>query len=371
MAVRDAVNADGSKKYPLDVRLNCHVTKITFDQSVTPPRATGVEFLDGQFLYKASPKSRGSTGTPGSATASREVIISGGAYNSPQLLKLSGVGPAAELKKFNIPVIVDSPGVGTNLQDHYETNVQGKAPKDFSALKGCTFDGSEQDACLQRWKNPILGNRGTYASPGLGATMFYKSSVAERNEWDVFVFGGPVNFRGYFPGWAYNATSQHDWFTWAILKSHPRNQAGTVTLRSADPLDMPDITYNYFDTGSGDSSKDVTAISEAIGLARSAFKRQLVPVNEVLPGAGVTSPEGVASYIKDTAWGHHASSTCPIGADNDPLAVLDSSFRVRGTKGLRVVDASVFPRIPGTFTAVSTYMVAEKAADVILSQNAA
>ncbi|KAF1842005.1 GMC oxidoreductase [Cucurbitaria berberidis CBS 394.84] len=371
LAVRDAKTANGTKRYPLEVRLNSHVTKITFDQSVSPPRATGVEFLDGQYLYKASPKSTGAAGTPGAVTASREVIVAGGTYNSPQLLKLSGVGPAAELKKFNIPVVVDLPGVGTNLQDHYEINVQGKAPSNFSALNGCTFDESAQDACLERWQTSVAGSRGIYASPGLGAAMFYKSSATERNEYDVFVFGGPVNFRGYFPNYSVNATKEHDWFTWAILKAHPRNNAGSVTLRSADPLDVPDITYNYFDTGSGDSSADITALSEAVALARDSFKRQVVPIKEVLPGADVTSPEAVADYVKDTAWGHHASSTCPIGADNDPLAVLDSKFQVRGTTGLRVVDASVFPRIPGTFTAVSTYMIAEKAADVILSQLAA
>ncbi|KAH7384296.1 glucose-methanol-choline oxidoreductase-like protein [Phaeosphaeria sp. MPI-PUGE-AT-0046c] len=371
LAVRDAVNANGTKRFPLDVRMNCHVTKVTFDETTTPPRATGVQFLDGQYLYKASPKSRGATGTPGSATASREVIVAGGAYNSPQLLKLSGVGPAKELEQFNIPVVVDLPGVGTNLQDHYEINVQGKAPSDFSALNGCTFGEGGSDPCVDRWNAPVLGNRGIYASPGLGATMFHKSTVAEKDEFDLFVFGGPVNFRGYFPGYAYNATSEHDWFTWAILKAHPRNNAGSVTLQSADPLEVPAITYNYYDTGSGDYQKDITALTEAVGLARDAFKRQIVPIDEVLPGKDVTSKEAIADYIKDTTWGHHASSTCPIGADNDPMAVLDTNFKVRGTAGLRVVDASVFPRIPGTFTAVSTYMVAEKAADVILAGLAA
>jgi choline dehydrogenase len=367
LQVRDAKFANGTKQYPLDVRLNCHVTKVTFDQDVTPPRATGVEFLDGQYLYKASPKSKGAAGTPGSATASREVIVAGGTYNSPQLLKLSGVGPSAELKKFDIPVIVDLPGVGTNLQDHYEINVQGKVPSNFSALTGCTWTGDSADACLTRFNNPVLGNRGTYASPGLGATMFYKSSASENGDYDVFAFGGPVNFRGYFPGYSYNATSEHDTFTWAILKSHPRNTAGTVELQSADPLDVPAITYNYFDTGVGDYNKDLTALTEAVALARDSFKRQVVPVTEVLPGADVKTDEEVANYAKNTAWGHHASSTCPIGADDDKMAVLDSNFNVRGTAGLRVVDASVFPRIPGTFTAVSTYMAAEKAADVILS----
>ena len=388
VAVRDAKTDNGTKAYPLgkfplrsfgfrgtskltwwtDVRTNCHVTKVTFNKS-TPPRATGVEFLDGAYLYKASPKSSGEAGVAGSATASREVIISGGTYNSPQLLKLSGVGPADELKEFDIPVVVDLPGVGTNLQDHYEINVQGKAPTDFTAFNGCTFDGSAQDECLKRWNKPVLGNRGIYASPGVGAAMFHKSSVAEKDNFDLFVFGGPINFRGYFPNYSVNATADHDWFTWAILKAHPRNTAGTVKLRSADPLDTPEITYNYFDTGSGDYEKDLTALNEAVHLARESFKSQPIEITEVLPGKDVTTKEAISEYAKDTAWGHHASSTCPIGADDDKMAVLDSSFRVRGTAGLRVVDASVYPKIPGTFTAVSTYMVAEKAADVILEQN--
>jgi choline dehydrogenase len=101
--------------------MNCHVTKVTFDNSTTP-KATGVEFLDGQYLYRAS-KLAGSagSGTPGSGKASREVIIAGGTYNSPQILKLSGIGPADELRSFNIPVIKNLPGVGTNLQDHCES----------------------------------------------------------------------------------------------------------------------------------------------------------------------------------------------------------------------------------------------------------
>ena len=93
-----------------------------------------------------------------------------------------------------------------------------------------------------------------------------------------------------------------------------------------------------------------------------------MPLTEVLPGASVQTPEEIAAYIKNTAWGHHCSCTCAIGADGDPMAVLDSSFRVRGVSGLRVVDASVYPKIPGTFTLLSTYMVGEKASDVILSQ---
>ena len=368
VSVRDAKNPDGSKKYPLDIRMNCHATKVTFDNSTGTPRANGVEFLDGKYLFRASPRSgTAAKGTPGNVTASREVIVAGGVYNSPQLLKLSGVGPADELRKFGIDVVADLPGVGTNLQDHYETVVQGHVPKDFSALHGCTFsfNGSE-DPCLDRWNNPILGNRGIYSSNGFASTMLYKSSATADDNFDVFVFGGPINFRGYFPGYSVNITERHDWFSWAILKAHPRNRAGSVTLRSADPLDTPDIVFNYFDTGSGDYDADLQAITEAIGLARDAFSRQPVKVSEVQPGKDVTSTEDIHDYIMDTAWGHHASCTCPIGTDDDPMAVLDAKFRVRGVEGLRVVDASVYPRIPGTFTAVSTYMVGEKAADDIL-----
>ncbi|KAF2146393.1 GMC oxidoreductase [Aplosporella prunicola CBS 121167] len=370
LAVEGAKNLDGSKKYPLDLRMNCHVTKVTFDESTNPPTANGVEFLDGKHLYRASPLSKNSEkGTPGSALASREVIVAGGTYNSPQLLKLSGVGPAEELERFNISVIKDLPGVGTNLQDHYEISVQARTPHDFAAFDGCTFSlDTDEDPCVDRWENDILGNRGIYSSSGLAATMFYKSSVNADNNFDSFVFGGPVNFRGYFPHYSYNATVEHDWFSWAILKAHPRNTAGSVTLASADPLDMPDIVYNYFDTGSGDYKQDLQTMYEAINLARDAFDRQLVNVTEVLPGPDVQTKEQIDDYVMNNAWGHHCSSTCPIGADDDDMAVLDSSFRVRGVKGLRVVDASVYPRIPGTFTAVSTYMVAEKAADVMLQE---
>ncbi|KAK2606323.1 hypothetical protein QQS21_003254 [Conoideocrella luteorostrata] len=369
VAVRDAKNPDGSKKYPLDVRTSCHVTKVIIDKEQLPPRAVGVEFLDGAYLYRASPRAKNAgEGKRGTVRASREVIVAGGTYNSPQILKLSGIGPADELKKFNIPLVADLPGVGTNLQDHYETAVQANTPANFTTLEGCTFGFyGAPDPCRDRWEKNVGGDRGPYASAGFGAAMLYKTSVSP--DYDAFIFGGPVNFRGYFPGYSINITDHHDAWTWAILKAHPRNNAGHITLQSADPLDVPNIVFNYFDTGSGDYGHDLQAISEAIAMARNALSQaKNTATKEVLPGPDVTSKEAINQYILDTAWGHHASCTCPIGPDGDKMAVLDSSFRVRGVKGLRVVDASVYPRIPGTFTAVSTYLVSEKAADVILGQ---
>ncbi|OJJ85246.1 GMC family oxidoreductase [Aspergillus glaucus CBS 516.65] len=356
VAVRDAENEVGSQKYPLDVRMNCHVTKVTFDESKSPPRATGIEFLDGQYLYKASPRSKtASSGTPGSAKASREVIVAGGAYNSPQFLKLNGVGPAKELNKFDIPVISDLPGT--------------HSPNNFTCLDGCTFNIYDcDDPCINRWESPVLGDRGIYSSPGLAATMFYKSTVSADDSFDIFAFGGPVNFRDYFPYYSINATHGHGWFTWAILKAHPRSHTGTVTPRSSAPLDAPDITFNYFNMGVGDHEANLQPFYEAVELARDAFDRQTVEVTEVLPGKDITSKEDIQDYVKDSAWEYHASCTCPIGADDDPMVVLNSKFQVRGVSGLRVVDASVYPQIPGTFTAVSTYMVAEKAADIILGK---
>jgi choline dehydrogenase len=151
-AVRDFIAATVRQGYPLTVRENCHVTNITFDTSGSTPKATGVNFLDGNYLYRASPLS-GGQGTPGSATASKEVIISGGAFNTPQLLKLSGIGPSTELNNLDIPVLVNLPGVGLNMQDRYEIPVNVKHGLDFSVLNGCTFDSKPDDTCLTRWEN--------------------------------------------------------------------------------------------------------------------------------------------------------------------------------------------------------------------------
>jgi choline dehydrogenase len=158
-----------------------------------------------------------------------------------------------------------------------------------------------------------------------------------------------------------------------ILKGHSQNRGGTVKLRSADPRVRPAINFHYFDDGDVDQGQDVndlTAVVNAIELVRRIGNRtDAIPFfgafHEVWPGAQADTRQELGDWVKAEAWGHHASCSAKIGADADPEAVLDSRFRVRGTRGLRVVDASVFPRIPGTFIALPTYMIAEKAADVI------
>jgi choline dehydrogenase len=363
----NAVNTDGSRKYILDIQYHTLVTKVLFSSSSgTLPRAIGVEYLQGQSLYRADPRaSSAANGTIGQAKASREVILSGGAYNSPQLLKLSGIGARKELEKHGIPVIVDLPGVGTNLQDHFEISVIEQANTDFNVVKDCTF-GRGPDPCLKDWTK----GKGAYLSTGFFLAAIKTSSVAEYDP-DLFLFGGIAAFRGYYPGYSREVFGHRNW-TWTVLKAHTENHAGTVDLVSADPRDTPDITFNYFDTGTavnGSEHKDVQAMTEAVALARRTFKSQM-DYTEVLPGSSIAEDEAIKTHIKDEAWGHHASCSNPIGAYNDPMAVLDSRFKVRGVEGLRVVDASVFPKIPGFFIAVPTYMIGEKAADVISNEAA-
>lgn len=150
-----------------------------------------------------------------------------------------------------------------------------------------------------------------------------------------------------------------------------------MTLRSSNPLDVPDINFNYFDTGTTDNDadvKDLDSLVQAIKVSREANQRYYdydilggSNFTEHLPGSNIQSDEELAQYVKDNAWGHHACCTAPIGASGDSDAVLDSKFRVQGIDGLRVVDASVFPRIPGIFIQAPIFMIAEKAADVMMN----
>ncbi|CZR62735.1 related to glucose dehydrogenase [Phialocephala subalpina] len=250
----NAVHANGTRQYHLDIRLNTFVTKILFGRSGMTPRATGVQYLDGVGLYSTTPSSAAGNPTGnGSLYATREVIISAGAYNTPQLLKLSGIGPKAELQQFDIPVVFDSPGVGTNLQDRYETAVVSKTTSSFEILNGCSLLTTDPDLCLEQWQNGATpAGRGFYSGNAFPLAVIKKSSVAEDNP-DIFLFGGPVYFRGFYPGWADLSNlvpgGAKGWWSWMVLKAHNRNTAGTVTLRSTNPLDTPIINFNFFDTG--------------------------------------------------------------------------------------------------------------------------
>jgi choline dehydrogenase len=160
-------------------------------------------------------------------------------------------------------------------------------------------------------------------------------------------------------------------FSWVILKAHTNNQ-GTVRLRTTDPRDPPMINFQSFGDGARNDDPDLKALQWAVEHVREFMDlpRKLgTTKGEYLPGIAMTG-QALTEFIKTRAWGHHASCTCRIGDPADGAAVLDSSFRVIGIPGgnLRVVDASVFPKIPGYFIVLPIYLIAEKAADVILQQ---
>ena len=347
----------------LRIQTGALATRVLFDEG---NRAVGVEYLSGRKLYRAGVGAgQHGGGVMMQAYAAREVILAGGAFNSPQLLMLSGIGPQDHLARFGIPVRVDLPGVGQNLQDRYEIGVVNRVKNDFALLKGATFDapaaGATPDPIFAQW----LKGSGLYTTNGAVISVITRSA-ASRPEPDLFLFGLAGLFKGYYPGYSKLFREHKNYFTWGVLKAHTNNTAGQVILRSNDPLDVPQIDFRYFDEGNDASGDDLESVVSGIELARMMTRRArgLIEAEE-LPGEEVRTRDEIRQFVKDNAWGHHASCTNKMGLQSDRMAVVDSSFRVFGTHGLRVVDASVFPRIPGFFIVAPTYMISEKASDVI------
>ncbi|KAI8163324.1 hypothetical protein K4K49_013103 [Colletotrichum sp. SAR 10_70] len=388
-----ATNSDGSRKYHLDIMLDTLATKVTFDTSGEKPRANGVDYMSGAALYRADPRSKTAqpSGT-GHVTATKEVIVAGGAYNTPQILKLSGVGPREELESLGIDVVLDLPGVGTNLQDRYEQTMVSKTPTSFALTEKCTWHPDpELDPCMKTFVDGTTQTtRGAYASNGIAIAMIRNSTTTERGEPDVIILGGPANFTGYYPGWSQGAIADSNHWAWIILKAHQRNNAGSVTLRSTDPRDTPLINFKRFNNDK-DAAKDLTAIREGYEYARRVMENVL-PIGgvlsgsngslasglgevfdgvyeEVWPGADVTG-DALDQFIRDENWGHHAACSAPIGRDDDPMAVLDGNLRVRGIDGLRVSDLSACNRLPGFFPIMWIHQLVERVADTIVAEYA-
>jgi choline dehydrogenase len=353
------------EKHPdrLFVRMNNLATRVILDDD---KRATGVECWEGKDLYRAGPNAAEQPAYEKKEyRCTREVILAGGAFNTPQLLMLSGIGPKAHLEdpKIGIKCLVDRPGVGSNLQDRYEVGVVSEMKHTYSMLKDATFKppeaGMAPDPAFKEW----LGGKGVYTSNGAMAAMILKSDSSKPDP-DLFIFALPGNFHGYYPGYSDVIVAGNNSLTWAIIKAHTNNTAGTVRLKSKNPLETPEIDFHYFDEGNDKSGEDLAAVVKAVKFVRSMNGGNFEIRREVLPGPQV-GDDGLAKWIRDNAWGHHASCSCKIGRVDDPDAVVDGRFRVIGTKGLRIVDASVFPRIPGFFIVTPIYMISEKAADVI------
>ncbi len=318
----------------LQVMTRAFVTRIIFEQQ----RAVAVEVdLSGQ---------------KGQKIYGGEVILCGGAFNSPQLLQLSGVGPVTELEALNIPVIKDLPGVGKNLQDHLEVYVQ----------HACRQPVSMQPA-LKWYNQPWIGfkwlffRRGPAASNHFEAGGFIRSNdeVAYPNVMFHFL---PLAIR-------YDGSSPSGGHGYQLHVGPMYSDArGTVKIKSTDPYTHPALRFNYLST-----AQDRREWVEAIHCARNILAQPAFSdfsAGEISPGPAIQSDAEILDWVaRDGETAYHPSCTCKMGADE--LAVVDpNSMKVYGVEGLRVVDASVLPNVTNGNIYAPTMMVAEKAADLIL-----
>jgi len=381
----------------LEIRTGVLVTRVLFKETGNEkdePVAEGVEYIElkSRDMFSGKQESKGNFDDlikegkvkVKQVKVNKEVILCGGAFSTPQILMLSGIGPKDEIKKTKPKkgkprVILE--GVGKNLQDRYEVCVVSEMKDNFIALKNAKF--STKDIEYKKWEQNK--RHSLYGINGGIVTLIKKSKVQKEKEIsgkkplppDLFIFGVPGAFEGYYPGWSEDVLSSTKKFTWVILKAHTNNREGTVTLKDGeDPRVPPNIDFNNFNIGNWQKNpgakNDLDAVVEGVSIARNINDNAKECIaDELIPGLKHKQGGTLEKFIVNEAWGHHASCTCPIGKDprkddSDGMAVLDSKFQVWGTKNLRVVDASVFPRIPGFFILLPTYIISEKAADVIL-----
>lgn len=278
-------------------------------------RTVGVEYLHEGTLHQVK--------------VNQEVIVSAGAFDSPKLLMLSGIGDAEQLQALGISVVVDLPGVGQNLQDHIVVAVPYEATQDLHTAT---------------------------TSNGIAETgLFLHSEGNQEVAPDLELIFGPILWAP--PGYPNSGLG----FTGLVVLTHPQN-IGSVSLRSPNPQDAPMIRLNYLQ-----SQSDVQKLVDAIKLMRQLFQTSAFDEfrgREVAPGADVTNDEALVAYIRETCGTvFHPIGTCKMGTD--PMAVVDPELRVHGVQGLRVVDASIMPTLITGHTNAPTIMVGEKAAHLI------
>jgi choline dehydrogenase-like flavoprotein len=273
---------------------------------------------------------------------------------------LSGIGDPDVLANAGVQIRLALRGVGRNLQDRYEVPVVNRMRQPWQMLEGATFTTTDRQ--YRRWADD---RRGVYATNGTLLSVIQRSSPGKPLP-DLFCYAVLTDFRGYEPGYTKRIRERHDCLTWVVLKGRTNNRGGSVTIESPDPRARPTIRFRYFEEGTDATGDDLAAVVEGIRLVRrlTAGMQPDLIAEEELPGAPVDSDAELSEFVRNRAWGHHAAGTCAIGPERSG-GVLTSDFKVHGTTALRVVDASVFPRIPGLFIVSAIYMVAEKAADVI------
>ncbi|KIY69010.1 GMC oxidoreductase [Cylindrobasidium torrendii FP15055 ss-10] len=370
-SVRDWLVALESSTNRLTFQLDTLVTKVlTCTDDSGNIKAYGVEYAEG-VTVPVSPKFTGKQDLDTkTVTAKREIIVAAGAYQSPQLLMLSGIGEAAHLKEHGIDVVVDLPGVGQNLQDHDEIAVIWELKEDLAIFEGCNFKSDpEEDACLKYFLES--GKPNLYSFGGLVLATAMKTDRPEVTDTDIVIYWSPVHFQGFVPGFSQEIAQNHNAVTAVHLKARPSSR-GYLRLTGGHPQDELYILKNRFQGDAG--YQDVVDLREAIKHSREVLKQEPFAshvASEIFPGEGNGTDEEIEDHIYKHIFGHHVCCTNAMGPDSDKLAVLDQDFRVRGVQNLRVVDASSWPIVPAYFPTASHLVLAGRAADAIIADASA
>jgi len=319
----------------LKVLTHALATRILFEGR----RAIGLEYRRGGISHRVQ--------------IAGELILSAGPINSPQLLKLSGVGPAAELRAHDIPVVHDLPGVGENLQDHLEFYFQVACKEPISLYSS-----------INLWNRALIGARWLLRKDGLGATNHFETCGFIRSRPGVPYPDIQYHFLPMAVAYDGSALAQEHGFQAHVGPMRSKSR-GWVRLVSSNPLDKPHILFNYLS-----EPDDWTEMRACVRLTREIFGQPAFDRyrgREIQPGKDVQTDEQIDAYIRaKVESAYHPSCSCKMGGPEDPMAVVDPQTSVYGIEGLRVVDSSIMPSITTGNLNAPTIMLAEKAADHIL-----
>ncbi len=321
----------------LKVLTHALATRIVFEGR----RAVGLEYVRG--------------GATHGVRIDRELILSGGPINSPQLLKLSGVGPGAELQALGIPVIHDLPGVGENLQDHLEFYFQVACKEPITLYSS-----------IKLWNRALIGARWLLRKDGLGATNHFETCGFIRSRPGVPFPDIQYHFLPMAVAYDGSTLAQEHGFQAHVGPMRTKSR-GWVRLASTNPLDKPRILFNYMS-----ETDDWTEMRACVRLTREIFAQPAFDRyrgREIQPGEKVQGDAEIDAFIRaKVESAYHPSCSCKMGSAQDPLAVVDPETRVYGLEGLRVVDSSIMPQVTTGNLNAPTLMLAEKAADHILGR---
>ncbi|MDT0577091.1 choline dehydrogenase [Croceicoccus sp. F390] len=322
------------KRANLEIVLNAHATRILFDGK----KAIGVEYRQGDEVRHAY--------------AAREIISSGGTFQSAQLMMLSGLGDAAHLQSVGVDIVNDLKGTGQNLHDHVGTDVQFACPQPVTQYRYFTNPLAMAEAGLRY----LVSRKGPLAGNSIEAVAYLRSGAAGHAELDLKFYLMPLLITEDAELGRQHGVSN------LIILTRPESR-GTLHLASADPMMPPVINTNYLA-----EQRDREALRNGIRIARGIFGQPAYDAYrgaEISPGSRIADDEELDAFIRGTVGvNYEAVGTCRMG--DDPLAVVNDRLQVRGVGNLRIVDASVMPRVPTGDPNAAVIMIAEKAAEMIL-----